>query len=61
MSEMQQEITALLGAWRSGDSAAEQELMARLYPLVLALAGRQLDRAAPITLQAADLAHEAFL
>ncbi|HRQ63309.1 MAG TPA: ECF-type sigma factor [Xanthomonadaceae bacterium] len=62
MSEIQQEITALLGAWRSGDSAAENELMALLYPRVLAMAGRHLDRlSGPITLQAGDLANEAFI
>ncbi len=62
MSEIQQEITALLGAWRSGNDAAESELMALLYPRVLALAGRHLDRlSGPITLQAGDLANETFI
>lgn len=57
------EITALLDRWRAGDDDARQALLARLYPILRAIAQREiggmLQRRA--TLRATDLAHEAYL
>jgi RNA polymerase sigma factor (TIGR02999 family) len=55
------EITQLLGAWRSGDVAAEALLLQKLYPMVQGLAARQLRQVGAITLEATDLANEAFI
>lgn len=62
MSDSEHEITDLLSAWRSGDSEAERVLLDKLYPLVRALAARHLSKPSdPITLQATELANEAFI
>jgi RNA polymerase sigma factor (TIGR02999 family) len=57
------EITGLLERWRAGDDAARQSLLAKLYPVMRAVAqkelGGMLQRRS--TLRATDLAHEAYL
>lgn len=62
MAEPALEITQLLGAWRSGNAAAEDQLLQKLYPMVQGLAARHLRQVpGAITLEASDLANEAFI
>ncbi|MCB1601744.1 MAG: sigma-70 family RNA polymerase sigma factor [Xanthomonadales bacterium] len=54
-------LTDLLGRWRAGDPAVEQELMSRVYPVLRELAAAQARRnSGVLTLQATELAHEAY-
>jgi RNA polymerase sigma factor (TIGR02999 family) len=54
-------ITALLQRWRTGDRAAETELLESIYPVLRALAQAQVNRnGGALTLQATELAHEAY-
>lgn len=56
------EITALLQRWRGGDRSAESALVTAIYPLLRDLARAQLRReSGAFTLQATDLAHEAYV
>jgi RNA polymerase sigma factor (TIGR02999 family) len=55
------ETTALLRRWSAGDRTVEDEVMAVIYPLLRALANRQLARDGAMTLQPTELAHEAYL
>jgi RNA polymerase sigma factor (TIGR02999 family) len=54
------DLTLLLRRWRAGDSAVEGEVMAAIYPLLRALAHRQLSAGRSLTLQPTELAHEAY-
>lgn len=56
------EVTSLLHAWRSGESAAYGQLIAIVYPKLRALAARFMrgDQGAE-TLNATGLVHEAYL
>ncbi len=54
-------ITALLQDWRSGNAAAESELISLLYPVLREQAHAQLRRAANATLQTTELANEAYV
>lgn len=55
-------ITQLLAQWKTGDRSVEAALMARVYPVLRAVAGGQARRlGVPLTLGATDLAHEAYL
>lgn len=56
------DITTLLQAWREGDRDAERALIAGIYPLLREIAQTQLRRvsAGHSTLQATELAHEAY-
>jgi RNA polymerase sigma factor (TIGR02999 family) len=56
-----QALTASLRQWMSGDHSGEATLLATIYPLLRAIAQRQLSVNGRITLQATELAHEAFL
>ncbi|HET7845399.1 MAG TPA: ECF-type sigma factor [Xanthomonadales bacterium] len=54
-------ITALLQRWRTGDRAAENALLEAVYPLLRDLARAQIRRnGGSLTLQATELAHEAY-
>lgn len=54
-------VTELLDAWKRGDRSVENELAARIYPVLRDLAGRQVRRnAGVLTLSATELAHEAY-
>jgi RNA polymerase sigma factor (TIGR02999 family) len=54
-------ITDLLARWRTGDRSVEQSLMDLAYPTLLQLARVQARRNANVlTLQATELAHEAY-
>jgi RNA polymerase sigma factor (TIGR02999 family) len=56
------QITALLSAWRAGDAAAFDELIAAVYPLLKRLARKQLGRLRPgETLGTTGVVHEAYL
>ncbi len=56
------EVTDLLQAWRSGDAAAGEALLARIYEELKRIAASQLRRERPDhTLQTTALVHEAFL
>ena len=54
------EITRLLGRWRAGDADSEQRLIALLYPMLRALARRELA-VGRMTLRATELVHETYL
>ena len=55
------DISGFLTRWNSGDLTVEPELMAHLYPVLRAVAQRQLRSFGPVTLQATELANEAFI
>lgn len=56
------EVTVLLRAWRSGDPAAGERLLERIYAELKRLAASKLRREpAGITLETTALVHEAFL
>lgn len=57
------EITELLGRWRAGDRVAEEKLMAVLYPVMRAIAQREILAAGhgKVTVRATELANEAYL
>jgi RNA polymerase sigma factor (TIGR02999 family) len=57
------QVTDLLDRWRSGDRAAESELMKYLYPALRAMAQREVGAAGAgkLTMRATELAHEAYL
>lgn len=55
------DITELLHAWRNGDQSIENELVARIYPLLRGLSEEQIKRnPAGTTLRATELVHEAY-
>lgn len=54
-------LTASLRQWMAGDRSVESSLLDTVYPLLRAVAQRQLGGHGRITLQATELAHEAFL
>ena len=59
---MADDLTALLGAWRRGDSAARDRLVALVFPQLRAIAQRQLSgERAQHTLQPTALVNEAWL
>lgn len=56
------QVTALLSAWRNGDEAAGEDLVALLYDELRRLARRALrDERSGHTLQATELVNEAYL
>jgi RNA polymerase sigma factor (TIGR02999 family) len=56
------EVTDLLHAWRGGDAAAEERLLALLYRELRAMASRRLRRERPgATLETTALVHETYL
>lgn len=57
---MNTDLTLLLRRWRAGDTTVEPEVMAAIYPLLRALAHRQLFGGQTVTLQPTELAHEAY-
>ena len=62
MTEANSQITQLLGAWRSGDSDALDQLMPLVYEQLRVLASRYMRKErTDHTLRATALVHEAFL
>lgn len=55
------DITAMLAAWRGGDADARETLMQRVYVNVRTIAMQSLRAMPGATLSATDLAHEALL
>lgn len=54
-------ITELLARWKTGDRSVEGELIAMVYPILRELAAAQVRRhSGALTLQATELAHEAY-
>lgn len=53
-------ITDLLVRWRGGDKAAESELIEAIYPALREMSRAQLRRNGDATLQATELANEAY-
>jgi RNA polymerase sigma factor (TIGR02999 family) len=61
MSEPDQGITDLLGRWKTGDRAVEDELITIVYPMLREIAAAQVRRnSGMLTLQATELANEAY-
>jgi RNA polymerase sigma factor (TIGR02999 family) len=54
-------LTQSLARWNAGDKSVEPELMAALYPLLRAIAQKQLNGVGPVTMQATEFANEAFI
>jgi RNA polymerase sigma factor (TIGR02999 family) len=55
-------ITGLLGRWKDGDRAVEQELAEQLYPLLHGMAGAQVRRSSgALTLSPTELVNEAYM
>lgn len=60
--DQSQEITELLGRWQDGDTKAEAKLLDTVYPMMRAIARRQLrSENHSMTLQITDLVNEAYL
>ena len=60
-SESNDSVTELLERWRRGDRAAEDALVARVYPVLREVAHAQMRRnSGALTLQATQLANEAY-
>jgi RNA polymerase sigma factor (TIGR02999 family) len=57
------QVTDLLVRWRAGDRAAESDLMKHLYPVLRAMAQREVGAAGAgkLTVRATELAHEAYM
>ena len=57
------QVTGLLDRWRAGDRDAESELMKHLYPVLRAMAQREVGAAGigKSSMNATELAHEAYL
>lgn len=53
-------ITELLGRWRDGDKAAEAAVIEAVYPIMREQARAQLRRNAHATIQATELANDAY-
>lgn len=61
MNQSNPAVTDLLGRWRSGDRSVEQELMTIVYPVLREIAAAHVRRSSGMmTLQATELAHEAY-
>ncbi len=59
---MSESVTQLLGAWRSGDEAALEQLTPLVYNELRRLAGRYMQSERPgHTLQATAVVNEAFM
>ena len=62
MQDDPQTITHLLHRWKDGDPAAEERLLALIYPQLHGIAARRLpEDGGAFTLQTTDLVHEAYL
>lgn len=60
MSLDAQPITQWLSRWRSGDLAARDALVDAIYPVLRAMAAKEL-RGGRVTLRATEIVHEAYL
>ncbi len=61
MDQSNPAVTDLLGRWRSGDRSVEPELMTIVYPVLREIAAAHVRRSSGMmTLQATELAHEAY-
>lgn len=61
MNQPSPAVTDLLDRWRSGDRSVEQELMSVVYPVLREIAAAHVRRSSGMmTLQATELAHEAY-
>jgi len=58
---MSTDLTGLLGRWRQGDLSVEGQILEQTYPLLRALVRKQLGSNRAYTMQATELAHEAYL
>ena len=55
------QITDLLHRWRGGDDAARDALIEALYPILRAMAQREINGGGCLSLRATELVHEAYL
>ncbi len=58
---MIQGLTQSIAKWNAGDLSVEPELMQTIYPILRGLAQEQLSNNSRVTLQATELANEAFI
>ena len=58
---MESQLTQMLQRWRGGDSGAENAVAEAIYPLLRAIARRQLQQPDGMTVQPTELANEAFI
>jgi RNA polymerase sigma factor (TIGR02999 family) len=62
MPAVTESLTQLLGQWRGGNSAAQAQLLEQIYPMMRALAAKQVRAVGGhLTLSPTELAHEAFI
>jgi RNA polymerase sigma factor (TIGR02999 family) len=61
MQQGAEDLTKMLQHWCSGDKSREAELFAHIYPLLRGMAHNQLRANHGMTLQATDIAHDAFM
>ena len=61
LPDQSHKISESLAKWNAGDLSVEPALMAQFYPVLRALAQDQLSHVGPITMQATELANEAFI
>jgi RNA polymerase sigma factor (TIGR02999 family) len=61
MQQGAQDLTNMLQHWCSGDKSRESELFAHIYPVLRGMAHNQLRANHGLTLQATDIAHDAFM
>jgi RNA polymerase sigma factor (TIGR02999 family) len=54
-------LTQSFAKWNAGDLSVEPELMQTIYPILRALAQDELSNNSRVTMQATELAHEAFI
>lgn len=61
MTDVRSDITLLLKRWQHGDTDAEADLMACLYPLLHRLAVQRLRRSGAMTWQPTELVNEIYV
>ncbi len=61
LNQQSEDLTSMLQQWCSGDRSREAKLFEQVYPVLRAIARNQLNASHGMTLQATDLAHDAFM
>ena len=61
MQQGAEDLTNMLQHWCAGDKSREAELFGHIYPVLRGMARKQLHVNHGMTLQATDIAHDAFM